>query len=108
MAQFFIHEDGCHYGSIPTLPLILESYVICAFKSIGHIDTGYRYIKKIGQVLRIISPDDPAHPWWEVQKADGYATPEPLDTIVIVTFPEIGEEMFLPKDLVHVTPVNLN
>ena len=108
MAQFFVDEDGCHYGSIPTLPLIFKSYALCAFKSIGYADTGYRYFKKIGQVVRIIEPDDPAHSWWEVQKADGYVTPRPMDTIVIVSFPEIGEEQFLPKDLVHVIPISLN
>ena len=108
MAQLFKHEDGCHYGSIPNLPLVLKSHAICVKKSIGYVAVDYKYATRIGRVVRIIEPGNDYHKWWEVQKADGYVTPKPTDTIVIVLFPEVGEEMFLPTDLVHVTPVSIN
>jgi len=108
MAQLFKYCDGFHYGSIPTLPLIPKAYAFCAFKSIGYIATRYKYCKRIGRVVRIITPNDSAHRWWECQKADGYVAPSPTDTVVVVSFPNVGEDQFLLCDLVHVTPLFLN
>lgn len=108
MAQFFKHSDGLHYGSIPTLPIVSESYAFCVDKSIGYIETGYKYIKLIGQVTHIVTKDDPQHRWWEIQNADGYVAPKPGDSIVVMSFPEFEDEIFLLKDIVHVTHVSLN